>query len=52
MKSEHPRLCVSGRHRLAGDVTLRSETYPLEHVNDVLAKLRDGEITGRAVLVP
>jgi NAD+-dependent secondary alcohol dehydrogenase Adh1 len=36
----------------AGDVTLRSETHPLEAVNDVLAKLRDGEITGRAVLVP
>jgi NAD+-dependent secondary alcohol dehydrogenase Adh1 len=36
----------------AGDVTLRSETHPLEDVNDVLAKLRDGEVTGRAVLVP
>jgi NAD+-dependent secondary alcohol dehydrogenase Adh1 len=36
----------------AGDVTLRSETHPLEAVNDVLAKLRDGEVTGRAVLVP
>ena len=35
-----------------GDVTLRSETFPLEQVNDVLARLREGEITGRAVLVP
>jgi len=35
-----------------GDVTLRSETHPLEEVNDVLDKLRAGEVTGRAVLVP
>ena len=35
-----------------GDVTLRSETHPLEEVNDVLDRLREGEITGRAVLVP
>lgn len=35
-----------------GDVTLRTETHPLEEVNDVLAALREGEITGRAVLVP
>ena len=35
-----------------GDVTLRSETHPLEEVNDVLDKLREGEVTGRAVLVP
>ena len=35
-----------------GDVTLRTETHPLEAVNDVLAALRDGEVTGRAVLVP
>ena len=35
-----------------GDVTLRSETHPLEAVNDVLDRLREGEITGRAVLVP
>ena len=35
-----------------GAVTLRSETYPLEEVNDVLARLREGEVTGRAVLVP
>jgi NAD+-dependent secondary alcohol dehydrogenase Adh1 len=35
-----------------GDVTLRSETHPLEEVNDVLDRLRAGEVTGRAVLVP
>jgi NAD+-dependent secondary alcohol dehydrogenase Adh1 len=35
-----------------GAVTLRSETHPLEEVNDVLDKLRAGEVTGRAVLVP
>jgi D-arabinose 1-dehydrogenase-like Zn-dependent alcohol dehydrogenase len=35
-----------------GDVTLRSETHPLGNVNDVLDRLRAGEVTGRAVLVP
>jgi len=35
-----------------GAVTLRSETHPLEDVNDVLDRLREGEITGRAVLIP
>jgi NAD+-dependent secondary alcohol dehydrogenase Adh1 len=35
-----------------GAVTLRSDTHPLEEVNDVLDRLREGEITGRAVLVP
>jgi NAD+-dependent secondary alcohol dehydrogenase Adh1 len=35
-----------------GDVTLRTQTHPLEAVNDVLDALREGEITGRAVLVP
>jgi NAD+-dependent secondary alcohol dehydrogenase Adh1 len=35
-----------------GDVTLRTETHPLEAVNDVLGALREGEVTGRAVLVP
>ncbi len=35
-----------------GDLTLRTETHPLEEVNDVLDRLREGEITGRAVLVP
>ena len=36
----------------AGRVTLKTETHPLDSVNDVLEKLRDGEVTGRAVLVP
>jgi len=36
----------------AGRVQLTIERHPLEAVNDVLAKLREGEITGRAVLVP
>ena len=31
---------------------LKTETHPLDSVNDVLAKLHDGEVTGRAVLVP
>jgi NAD+-dependent secondary alcohol dehydrogenase Adh1 len=35
-----------------GGLTLRSETHPLEKINDVLGALRAGEITGRAVLVP
>jgi len=35
-----------------GEVTLRSETHPLDDVNDVLDRLREGEVTGRAVLVP
>jgi NAD+-dependent secondary alcohol dehydrogenase Adh1 len=35
-----------------GKIKLRTETHPLSAVNDVLAKLRDGEVTGRAVLVP
>jgi hypothetical protein len=33
-------------------VTLKSETFPLEEVNDVLDILRAGDITGRAVLIP
>jgi NAD+-dependent secondary alcohol dehydrogenase Adh1 len=36
----------------AGKVSLKTETHSLDAVNDVLAKLRDGEVTGRAVLVP
>jgi NAD+-dependent secondary alcohol dehydrogenase Adh1 len=36
----------------AGKITLKTETHPLDDVNDVLAKLREGEVTGRAVLVP
>lgn len=35
-----------------GDVVLKTETHPLEAVNDVLDELREGEVTGRAVLVP
>jgi NAD+-dependent secondary alcohol dehydrogenase Adh1 len=35
-----------------GRLSLKTETYPLEDVNEVLAKLREGEVTGRAVLVP
>lgn len=37
---------------VAGKVILKTETHPLDAVNDVLQKLRDGEVTGRAVLVP
>jgi len=36
----------------AGRIRLVSETFPLESVNDVLGRLRDGDVTGRAVLVP
>jgi NAD+-dependent secondary alcohol dehydrogenase Adh1 len=35
-----------------GRIELRTETHALEDVNDVLARLREGEVTGRAVLVP
>jgi NAD+-dependent secondary alcohol dehydrogenase Adh1 len=35
-----------------GEITLRSEVHTLEDVNDVLEKLRQGDVTGRAVLVP
>jgi NAD+-dependent secondary alcohol dehydrogenase Adh1 len=36
----------------AGRLVLRTESHPLDAVNDVLAKLHDGEVTGRAVLIP
>ena len=36
----------------AGKIVLKTEVHPLEAVNDVLDKLREGEVTGRAVLVP
>jgi NAD+-dependent secondary alcohol dehydrogenase Adh1 len=36
----------------AGRITLKTQTYPLDSVNEVLDTLRAGEITGRAVLVP
>jgi NAD+-dependent secondary alcohol dehydrogenase Adh1 len=35
-----------------GNLRLVTETYPLESVNDVLERLRGGDVTGRAVLVP
>ncbi|HTR33380.1 MAG TPA: NAD(P)-dependent alcohol dehydrogenase [Gaiellaceae bacterium] len=35
-----------------GAVTLHTESHALDDVNDVLARLREGEVTGRAVLVP
>jgi NAD+-dependent secondary alcohol dehydrogenase Adh1 len=35
-----------------GRLTLKTETHGLEDVNEVLARLREGDITGRAVLVP
>ena len=35
-----------------GKLILKTETHRLEDVNDVLAKLREGEVTGRAVLSP
>lgn len=35
-----------------GKVRLKTETHSLDDVNEVLQKLRDGEVTGRAVLVP
>jgi NAD+-dependent secondary alcohol dehydrogenase Adh1 len=36
----------------AGRIVLKTEMHALDDVNDVLGKLRDGEVTGRAVLVP
>jgi len=36
----------------SGRVRLVTETHPLDSVNEVLEKLRAGDITGRAVLVP
>ena len=35
-----------------GKVVLQTETHPLEDINEVLAMLREGEVTGRAVLTP
>jgi NAD+-dependent secondary alcohol dehydrogenase Adh1 len=35
-----------------GEITLCTETHPLEQINEVLGSLREGEITGRAVLMP
>ena len=36
----------------AGAIVLRTERYRLEEVNDVLERLRQGDVIGRAVLVP
>jgi NAD+-dependent secondary alcohol dehydrogenase Adh1 len=36
----------------AGRLTLKTQTHPFEQVNEVLDRLREGEITGRAVLLP
>jgi NAD+-dependent secondary alcohol dehydrogenase Adh1 len=36
----------------SGRITLKTETHPLEQVNEVLDRLREGAITGRAVLAP
>jgi NAD+-dependent secondary alcohol dehydrogenase Adh1 len=36
----------------AGRIELRVQTHPLAEINDVLERLRAGEIVGRAVLVP
>jgi len=35
-----------------GEITLKTETHRLDDVNEVLGRLREGDITGRAVLVP
>jgi NAD+-dependent secondary alcohol dehydrogenase Adh1 len=35
-----------------GRLQLRVETHPLHEINVVLDKLRAGEVTGRAVVVP
>jgi NAD+-dependent secondary alcohol dehydrogenase Adh1 len=35
-----------------GRITLKTETHPLESINEVLGRLREGEISGRAVLRP
>ena len=36
----------------AGKITLKTETHPLDDVNEILGRLREGDITGRAVLLP
>jgi NAD+-dependent secondary alcohol dehydrogenase Adh1 len=35
-----------------GKVTLHTQTYPLEAINDAIADLQDGRIQGRGVIVP
>ena len=34
----------------AGRIVLRTETHTLDAINDVLDRLRAGEVTGRAVI--
>ena len=48
---DRPLRAARSRTRPAG-IVLKTETHPLDAVNDVLARLREGEVTGRAVLVP
>jgi NAD+-dependent secondary alcohol dehydrogenase Adh1 len=36
----------------AGRLTLKTETHRLEQINEVLDRLREGEVTGRAILTP
>ena len=36
----------------AGRIVLKTEVHRLEDVNEVLGRLRDGDVNGRAVLVP
>jgi propanol-preferring alcohol dehydrogenase len=40
--------------RIAGEVPIRASVtlFPLEHANEALARLRHGELTGAAILVP
>jgi NAD+-dependent secondary alcohol dehydrogenase Adh1 len=35
-----------------GRITLKTETHPLDDVNEVLGRLREGAVMGRAVLLP
>ena len=35
-----------------GRITLKTETHPLDDVNEVLGRLREGDVMGRAVLLP
>ena len=35
-----------------GRIVLKTETHPLEEINEVMDRLREGKITGRAVLQP
>ena len=50
LTTEEDRRCM--QLHATGRLVLKTETHELESVNDVLAKLGDGEVTGRAVLVP